>query len=460
MSASTEIKSSDSPLVVVDARRAFDGEASGISRFIVGLSRAITEELANRHQKSSSTNAKKPPRILFVAKHEPPTWVVEIIRKHPTLASYWSGGPGAFASDYEKPVWAWSTMSLSYIDDLSGGNFYWLAPANFDRPLLLFSKRRRALMNRVCQVIHDAIPFFQKDSMGFVFRLQFTMLVRRTLARLPRVFTVSDFSASQLRAVVSKRTDPIQVLNLGVEKVFGAKARPRGLEREQARFEFLKSLNPDMGRPENKALLEKLCGMKWVVGVGRSQKYKRWDLAQNVVAEANKRLPGGVLFIRVAATVEEVHALNDGSARPFGSGLFIANSNTLGWPNMQDNQLSELYRVSDVLMHPSVSEGFGLPPVEAALSGLPVIFSKGTAVEAHFTSLPNFFWHGVSGQTMEDWLNAVILTLNPDGNAKRFLEDLDRAPNTREFILRFSSKRFDWRESAVTFLDSLEPTPN
>jgi glycosyltransferase involved in cell wall biosynthesis len=43
--------------------------------------------------------------------------------------------------------------------------------------------------------------------------------------------------------------------------------------------------------------------------------------------------------------------------------------------NPDDETIAELYRVSDVLLMPSVSEGFGLPIVEAGLARLPAVVS-------------------------------------------------------------------------------------
>lgn len=452
----------EGPLVVVDARLARSDANSGISRFIIGLSRALVEELAARQQRDKGTDkAASIPRVLFVSKHEPPQWIVELVRKHPSLASFWSGGPGAFAKDLEKPVYAWSTFSLSKIDDLSGGNFFWLAPGNFDRPLLFLSKRKRALTGRLIQVIHDAIPFHQKEGMGFFFRMQFKLLVRRTLARLPNVFTVSEHSAAQLKSVVSKRTDPIHVLNCGIERTFGSKPRIGAQERLGARAALLTQLNADLVKAENRNFLDQICRMKWVVGVGRGQKYKRWDLAMASVMEANKHVSEGVLFIRIAASEDEVAEMNSGNGKPFDRGLFIADRATLAWPGMSDNDLYELYRCSDALIHPSLAEGFGFPPIEAAVSGLPVIYAKGTAVDGHFheSSLPENFWRGVASNTLEDWSAALVQVVRGDDATKRFFAELDRAPVTREFMLRFAARRFDWRDSAATVLNAITSSP-
>jgi len=43
---------------------------------------------------------------------------------------------------------------------------------------------------------------------------------------------------------------------------------------------------------------------------------------------------------------------------------------------VNDDELTALYRVSDLLMFPSRQEGFGLPLLEARLHRLPAVYSK------------------------------------------------------------------------------------
>lgn len=450
-------KEASSPLLVIDSRLAGDDVNSGISRFIVGLSKALTEELAQLHAKSVNANLPAPPRLLFVSKHEPPRWIVEIVSKHPHLATFWSGGPGAFAKDLEKPIYAWSTFALNQVNALTGGNFFWLAPGNFDRPLLFLKSKKRQLIPRVIQVIHDTIPFQYPDSHGLMFRWQFKFFVKRSLSRLPHVFTVSDHSASMLQKLSSKRAQPIRVLGCGIDEVFGAKSRIQASERTKARENFLCLLDPALRKPENQGFLQRLVSMRWIVGVGRSQKYKRWELAQNVVAECNRRLNEGALLIRITASREEIAALAQAEARTIGDGVLLPGSSILAWPSLPDEQLAELYRISDCLIHTSLAEGFGFPPAEAALSGLPVIFAAGTAVENHFKpgSLPETFWKRVDSNNPEEWVDAILSVLRSDQKLEKFLKELEHVQKTRDFMARFASRPFHWRESARLVLDAL-----
>ncbi|MBI3251423.1 MAG: glycosyltransferase family 4 protein [Candidatus Andersenbacteria bacterium] len=48
--------------------------------------------------------------------------------------------------------------------------------------------------------------------------------------------------------------------------------------------------------------------------------------------------------------------------------------------DISDERLNELYNSSDVLIFPSLFEGFGMPPLEAMASGLPVVTSNATSL--------------------------------------------------------------------------------
>ena len=98
-----------------------------------------------------------------------------------------------------------------------------------------------------------------------------------------------------------------------------------------------------------------------ILGIGEVAEHKRWHLA----AMAARDLPGAQLRvvgpIRDAAYASRVEAAGGGRARLVG-------------PLSEDEMLAEL-AAADVLVHPSVSESFGMAVVEGMSAALPVVCS-------------------------------------------------------------------------------------
>ena len=74
---------SDIVWLAIDSRSAQSGVVSGISRFVIGLTRALAAELDNR--KIVFTKNKKRLKILIVSKSEPAQWVLELVHKYPNI---------------------------------------------------------------------------------------------------------------------------------------------------------------------------------------------------------------------------------------------------------------------------------------------------------------------------------------------------------------------------------------
>jgi len=136
---------------------------------------------------------------------------------------------------------------------------------------------------------------------------------------------------------------------------------------------------------------------------------------------------------------------------------FFENLKTIVFPILTDFELADLYRLSSLLVHPSVAEGFGLPPLESALSGTPVMYRTSTAVDQHFSSgiLPNNFWCGMDNGYLAIWAKQIEKMLVDKKNSE-FYKGLNNAKSTRAFIVeKAKGKSFEWNESAISLLDWL-----
>jgi glycosyltransferase involved in cell wall biosynthesis len=442
------------PWMVLDVRLAREGVNSGISRFIVGLSRALADEISERKKAGTLPSNFK---LLFASKYDPASWIVDLVRSYPESTAFWSGGEGALTSRRDKPVYWWSTNAVKWLKRYTGGDFLWVAPGNFDRPCFvgkLFGKKN---FGRVVQIVYDAIPFEQPKSVGFLFGWQFRTRVKSALARFPLVLTVSAHSAETLKRVARGKIGDVRILGAGVDPTFGSRARPvNTTEKRFLRREMLASAG--FVSMEN-GVEEDLVSRRWVLGVGRSQFYKRWDVAEKALTLLRRNHFSDVILVRIDGDSETVKRFEERGAVRMGSAWFLKSEGVLLLPVVSDDVLALSYRASDLLVHPSEAEGFGLPPIEAALSGLPVLFRKGTAVDDHFGDdvLPKFFWRGLETSSENDWSTALTSMLDQGAESEKFFKAMSQAHSPREFILEKSGSgdAFEWRSSARAFLDAL-----
>jgi glycosyltransferase involved in cell wall biosynthesis len=465
--------------LVVDIRSASTHSHSGVARFVIGLSRALSEALSIRRSHNDAATGHV--RVLLVSKAEPPRWAIELIQENPTLVSFWSGGPGALSQKWEKPQYLWSSRVLKWILKWSRGQFYWIAPGNFDRPVMTGFLLPRAMRSRIVQVIHDTIPIEHARSMSLLFRVQFSLIVRRTLAKLPYVFTVSKDSAERLERLAPRRSQPVYILPSGIESIFGSLPRYRSLaELISARRTFLDILfagnkglasagSESQGNSLKTDELDQLVRRRWIVGVGRSQKYKGWELAEDVVHQLHSDLSEGVVFLRVGGDEDGASKTTKAGGKPsagvvgteHSSGLRVTRSENgimVHIESLPDEMLAQLYRCGDVLVHPSQAEGFGFPPVEAALSGLPVVFRAGTAVDGHFNghSFHPHFWQGIDSDESSVWREALLAVLRNKSGLDVFMNEMQAAVHPRSFICqRGGGQDFRWLRAADSLLSTL-----
>lgn len=451
------------PWLVIDARAAQEGMMSSISRFVVGLTTALVAELSVR--KVTFNNHRLVPKILIISKSHPPLWVIDLVQKYPDIIAFWSGGPGALTHTCEKPIWLWSTRVFKTILKLTNGNAIWLAPANLDRPLFISNS---SMSSRVIQVVHDTAPLMKLKGIRFLFKKYFKFFVKRNLHKLPNVVTISSHAATKLKTIYKKRKDSLTVIPNAVNFVFGNKPKiyDKKILAAQRKhvFEMMKESD------DHSLILEmdhNLFYSYWILGVGPNERYKCWDLAakaiQNIsekhVVQQDKSKESendSFWFVRVGADAKEIRSYaKKFPVRKIGRIQFIEKLKILFFPELPEAQLAELYRAADLLVHPSLSEGFGLAPLEAALSGVPVLSRVGTAVSSHFAegALPSEYWHEVNSNVPAVWASQIEDMLK-NKKSSRFYKGLFLAQTTRPYVIDYSkSKNFEWRESAACLLD-------
>lgn len=261
---------------------------------------------------------------------------------------------------------AWEQVELPF---LARGRLLW-NPCNTG-PLLV----RNQLLT-----IHDAAVFDVGQSYSRPFRLWYRCM-HRWLTRFARALvTVSHFSRERLIRHCGPAARRIRVIPLGSEHVRAQDGDPRVLDRHGLR-----------ARP-------------YVLTVGSRALHKN----QGVVAEAAGLIRGDAEVVAVGGENGRVFHGTGRADRP--------GCRELGY--VSDAELRSLYEHAACFVHPSLHEGFGLPPLEAMAAGCPVVVSRAASLPEVCGDAALYFEPTDAGNLAEH-----IDTLLSDGAAR---EDLRR----------------------------------
>lgn len=220
---------------------------------------------------------------------------------------------------------------------------------NYMIPLPAFSRRHNKGPVSVVTV-HDVIPMVMRDRVHRSIKSRLFPLYRRLMveigARADAI--VTDSAASRIDVVrqlriPSGRESSVHVVHCGVAS----------------------SLAPDASsaavRPARKERV--------ILYVGRADPYKNVSGLVEAFARLRRNLAGPV-FLRIVGPPDPRYPEPGERAKALGV------SDAVRWTGyVSDAELAEAYRGADVVVHPSLYEGFGLPVVEAMASGTPVVCS-------------------------------------------------------------------------------------
>jgi glycosyltransferase involved in cell wall biosynthesis len=260
-----------------------------------------------------------------------------------------------------------------------------------------------ALASRSILTIHDLIHLIFPQDYGWKYRWYYRLLVHPALARSRRVFTVSESSRRDIVSYLGGQNAKIEVIPNGLDSYWVP--RPEDPE-------FLKRYGLTAG---------------FILYVGNSRPHKNFPR----VLEAFRRLlqegtyPGKMVV--VGLTPDRVPAELSGRLVFF--------------PFCPDPELVLLYSGAQLLMAPSLYEGFGLPVLEAMACGCPVLVSR-TA------SLPEIT--GTAGLQVDPFRVEDILTA-----LKQILTD----PALRQKMIRSGldqARLFSWKTTAQKVLQIFE----
>lgn len=179
------------------------------------------------------------------------------------------------------------------------------------------------------------------------------------IRRAEQIICVSNFTADAVRDLYGIANDKMTVAYNGVKPVFQA----------------IENFSTSMAAVVLRHRWRIPPGAKIVLYVGSEHPRKNVSGVLQVIAGI-KKAGVEVIFLKVGS-----------AGLPKGRRTTLEVADRLGIRDIMrivesvtDEELSDLYNLADVLVYPSLYEGFGLPPLEAMAAGAPVVCSNSTSL--------------------------------------------------------------------------------
>lgn len=253
-------------------------------------------------------------------------------------------------------------------------------------------------------MLHDAQVFSTPGSYSRAFRTWYQFAFPRFGKHHSKVLTVSDYSKTEL--VHYKVADPenIAVIHNGADHI--------------------------LRHAEDRSILDRLDLKEngFTLGLANTQTHK--NIRVILEAHADPRLADRKLVLFGSATRQKFEDL--GIAVP---------ENVIFAGFIDDVELRSLYSTANALLFPSLTEGFGLPPLEALTLGTPTICAPCGALPEVAGPASLF----ADEHTPQAWTSA-ILELAQEGSDAR---------DTRCESARTWAKKFTWDIAAGKLIDQI-----
>jgi len=287
---------------------------------------------------------------------------------------------------------AWNRLGWPALDRLVGST---LDLVHSPHPLIVPGKKSKHVIT-----IHDLFFLKHPDMTEDEIRRDYVPLVREHVKRADGVICVSEFTASEARLLLDVAPERIAVIPNGVDPAYRAPIPTEEVDAIHKRRRLPKGALLYVGSEEKRKNLVNLA------------------MAYMGLARRGARVPPLILV---------------GPGSHWASGGAIASPRIHATGYLETREIRALMATSVALVLPSLEEGFGLPVAEAMAAGLPVVCSRGSALEE------------VAGgaATLIDPLNTRSIA---DG-IEQILHDPGLADSQRQRGLE-QSRRFDWETTA------------
>lgn len=278
-----------------------------------------------------------------------------------------------------------------------------LLRARSDAWLLSLCNVGPMLRRQQAVVIHDTLFIDHPDSFSRAFRWWYRLVIGVIGRRAGAVFTVSDFSKASLERHGLVPVGKAHVLRLGVDHLQGGTCDTAILEQIGV-------------RPRG-----------YILAIGSLARHKNLSMLIDAFRAAD--LPDLDLVVA-----------GGGNSRVFQHAGLGGDANIRFTGRISDAALRGLYANAIAFACPSISEGFGLPPLEAMTFGCPVVATTGGAVPEICCDAAIY----ADPHDMDAWIGAL----------RRIAEDdalrVSLSSRSKERVSRFT-----WEGAARQVLDVL-----
>ncbi len=293
--------------------------------------------------------------------------------------------------------YAWNRLGWPPLDRLVGAS---LDLIHSPSPLIIPGKRAKHVVT-----IHDLFFLKHPELTDAEIRRDYLPLVHEHVRRADGVICVSEHTASEARILLNVPPEKIAVIPNGVDPAYREAVSPEEVDAVLSRRRLPRGALLYVGSEEKRKNLVNLA------------------MAYMGLARKLRRLPPLILV---------------GPGSHWGQGGSLAGGaqiHATGY--LETREIRALMAASAALVMPSLEEGFGLPVAEAMAAGLPVVCSRGSALEE------------VAGGA------AMLVNALDTGSIARGIEKLLDEPARAEAQRRLGlerSRQFDWDKAAAATL--------
>ena len=244
-------------------------------------------------------------------------------------------------------------------------------------------------------------------------RLATDILVRMAARRCRRIIAISEFSRREILKFTAAGEDSVRAIPLAADPAF---ARPIP---EDVRHQKLKALLPS----------EK----PYILCIANTYPHKNVHMLIRAFGEIMERIPHQLVLVGkprlgepdVQSALRQISDLG----------------RMLRLQRVEQEDLCTLYQGADLFVFPSLYEGFGLPVLEAMMSGVPVLTTECGSIPEVGGDKVRYFDHADTGDLSRQILEILSW---PDGDRKNWIQQGQE-----------HAGRFSWEQTALKTINCL-----